>query len=155
MTKPQGRHAPVERIYNNPSTTDFIFSDASIAKLASVPDIAAIKMPLPSDNEYEGELARLHTTTPVIFAIGYSGDWNACASLLAGANARYSVISGLLPEPALRLTRTTQARRKEEAETQNEAFAPLWALFAAHGGLRVMYVIAERLWCSSATHRRC
>lgn len=132
-------------IYNNPSTTGFTFSDALINELAAVPGIAAIKMPVPAGEDYATELARLRATTPDTFAIGYSGDWGATPSLLAGGAAWYSVVAGLLPEPALRLTRAAQAGRQEEAKAMEAAFAPLWALFKAHGSLRLMYVIADRL----------
>ncbi|WP_212742955.1 hypothetical protein [Sphingomonas sp. 2SG] len=107
--------------------------------------IAAIKMPLPADADYVAELARLRAMTPETFAISYSGDWGATASLLAGGAAWYSVVAGLLPEPALRLTRAAQAGRRDEAEAMDAAFAPLWALFKAHGSMRLMYAIADRL----------
>jgi len=132
-------------IYNNPATTGFTFSDALIADLAAVPGVAAIKMPLPAGGDYTTELARLRAMTPDTFAIGYSGDWGATASLLAGGAAWYSVVAGLLPEPALRLTRAAQAGHQDEAEAMERAFAPLWALFKAHGSLRLMYAIADRL----------
>lgn len=131
-------------IYNNPGTTGFTFSDTLIADLAAVPDIAAIKMTLPADEDYAAELARLRATTPDTFAIGYSGHWGATASLLVGSAAWYSVVAGLLPEPALRLTRAAQGARRYEAEAMEAAFAPLWALFKAHGSLRLMYAIADR-----------
>ncbi|QQV79387.1 dihydrodipicolinate synthase family protein (plasmid) [Sphingomonas aliaeris] len=132
-------------VYNNPGTTNFTFSDALIAELAAVPGIAAIKMPLPADDGYAGELARLRATTPETFAIGYSGDWGAAPSLLAGGDAWYSVVAGLLPEPALRLTRAAQDGVFDEAAAINAAFAPLWSLFKAHGSLRLMYAIADLL----------
>jgi 4-hydroxy-tetrahydrodipicolinate synthase len=132
-------------IYNNPSTTGFTFSTPLIAELAVTPGIAAIKMPLPTDRDYVGELARLRAATPDAFAIGYSGDWGAGPSLLAGGDAWYSVVAGLLPEPALRMTRAAQAGRNEEAQALDAAFAPLWTLFKAHGSLRLLYAIADRL----------
>jgi 4-hydroxy-tetrahydrodipicolinate synthase len=132
-------------IYNNPGTTNFTFSDALIADLATVPGIAAIKMPLPADDDYAGELARLRATTPETFAIGYSGDWGAAPSLLAGGNAWYSVVAGLLPDLALRLTRAAQRGDAVETAAIDAAFAPLWALFKAHGSLRLMYAIGDRL----------
>ena len=132
-------------VYNNPGTTSFTFSDTLIAELAEVPGIAAIKMPPLADDDYAGELARLRAATPKAFAIGYSGDWGATPSLLAGGAAWYSVVAGLLPGPALRLTRAAQAGRKDEAEAMEAAFAPLWALFKANGSLRLMYAIADRL----------
>lgn len=132
-------------IYNNPGTTNFTFSDTLIAELAAVPNIAAIKMPLPEDDDYAGELARLRGTTPETFAIGYSGDWGAAPSLLAGGDAWYSVVAGLLPELALRLTRAAQGGDADEAAAIDAAFVPLWALFKAHGSLRLMYAIGDRL----------
>ncbi len=132
-------------IYNNPGTTSFTFSDALIADLATVPGIVAIKMPLPADDDYAGELAHLRATTPETFAIGYSGDWGAARSLLAGGDAWYSVVAGLLPELALRLTRAAQRGDADEAAAIDAAFAPLWALFKAHGSLRLMYEIGDQL----------
>jgi 4-hydroxy-tetrahydrodipicolinate synthase len=79
---------------------------------------------------------------PKAFAIGYSGDWDATSSLLAGGAAWYGVVAGLLPEPALRLTRAAQWGRRDEAQVMEAAFAPLWALVKAHGSLRA---IADRL----------
>jgi 4-hydroxy-tetrahydrodipicolinate synthase len=132
-------------IYNNPGTTNFTFSDALIAGLAAVSGIAAIKMPLPADDDYAGELARLRGATPETFAIGYSGDWGAAPSLLAGGDAWYSVVAGLLPELALRLTRAAQDGNADEAAEVDASFAPLWALFKTHGSLRIMYAIGDRL----------
>lgn len=132
-------------VYNNPRTTNFTFFEALIAELAAVPGIAAIKMPLPADADYAGELAGLRATTPETFAIGYSGDWGVVPSLLAGGDAFYSAVAGLLPEPMLRLTRAAQRGDAEETAAIDAAFAPLWALCKVHGSLRVMYAIADRL----------
>ena len=131
-------------IYNNPGTTNFTFSDALIAELAAMPGIAAIKMPLPENDDYAGELTRLRARTPEVFAIGYSGDWGAAPSLLAGGDAWYSVVAGLLPEPAQRLARAAQRGDAEEVAAIDATFAPLWTLFKAHGSLRLMYAIADR-----------
>jgi 4-hydroxy-tetrahydrodipicolinate synthase len=64
---------------------------------------------------------------------------------LAGGDAWYSVVGGLLPELALRLTRAAQGGDADEAAVIDAAFAPLWALFKAHGSLRLMYAIGDRL----------
>jgi len=135
-------------IYNNPGTTGFRFSPELIEQLAVLPRIAAIKMPLPADGDFAGELASLRGRTPEDFLIGYSGDWGAAPALIAGSAAWYSVVAGLLPEPALRLTRAAQAGRIEEATALDAGFAPLWELFRAYGSLRVVYVIADRLGLS-------
>ena len=132
-------------IYNNPGTTNFSFSEAIICELAAMPRIAGIKMPLPEDDDYAGELARLRASAPEEFAIGYSGDWGAAPSLLAGGDAWYSVVAGLLPEPSLRLTRAARDGDAGEVAAIDAAFAPLWALFKVHGSLRIMYAVADRL----------
>lgn len=132
-------------VYDNPGTTNFTFSEGLIADLAGVSGIAAIKMPLPADGDYAGELARLRAAVPGEFAIGYSGDWGAAPSLLAGGDAWYSVVAGLLPELALRLTRAAREGDIGEAAAIDAALEPLWALFKAYGSLRIMYAIADRL----------
>ncbi|OEC96652.1 MULTISPECIES: dihydrodipicolinate synthase family protein [unclassified Rhizobium] len=132
-------------IYNNPGTTKFTFSDRLIVRLAKVANIVAVKMPLPQDGDFKGEIGRLRQETSKGFAIGYSGDWGAAAGLLAGADAWYSVVAGLLPAEALALTRAAQAGDIAEAERLDQKFQPLWSLFKEFGSFRVMYTIAEAL----------
>ncbi len=132
-------------IYNNPGTTKFTFSDGLIARLAQLENIVAIKMPLPADSDFGGELARLRPQNPNGFSIGYSGDWGAAGALLAGCDAWYSVIAGLLPAPALKLTRAAQAGDADEARRIDDAFQPLWTLFKAFGSFRVMYTVGSVL----------
>lgn len=132
-------------IYNNPGTTRFVFSDDLIARLATVPNIAAIKMPLPADGNFAAELARLRARTPKDFSIGYSGDWGAAQSLLSGGDAWYSVVAGLLPAEARALARAAMAGDREEAERRDRSFEPLWTLFKEFGSFRVMYAIADLL----------
>jgi 4-hydroxy-tetrahydrodipicolinate synthase len=132
-------------IYNNPGTTKFAFPYSLIGELAQVPNIAAIKMPLPSDGDFAGELTALAQEAPSSFAIGYSGDWGAASSLLAGGRAWYSVVAGLLPAPALRLTRAAQAGSADDVARIEVAFEPLWALFREFGSLRIMYELADQL----------
>ncbi|BCJ92338.1 dihydrodipicolinate synthase family protein [Terrihabitans soli] len=132
-------------IYNNPGTTKFVFSEDLIARLSGVPNIAAIKMPLPADGDFTGEIARLRAKTPKDFAIGYSGDWGSPEALLQGADCWYSVVAGLLPVPALRLARAAQAKDAAGTKRLNDQFQPLWALFGEFGSFRVMYAIADIL----------
>lgn len=132
-------------IYNNPGTTKFTFSEDLIARLAKVPHIVAVKMPLPADGGFAGELARLRARLPQDFTIGYSGDWGAADALLAGCDAWFSVIAGLLPAPALALMRAAQARDEAEVRRIDTTFRPLWALFQEFGSFRVMYAVADSL----------
>ncbi|APG93752.1 dihydrodipicolinate synthase family protein [Sinorhizobium americanum] len=132
-------------IYNNPGTTRFTFSDALIGRLSKIANVAAVKMPLPQEGDFAGEMVRLRAETPRGFSIGYSGDWGAAAALLAGCDAWYSVIAGLLPSEALALTRAAQVGDIAEVERIDQAFQPLWSLFKVFGSFRVMYAIAEAL----------
>ena len=141
-------------IYNNPGTTKFTFSPDLIARLAEISNVAAVKMPLPADSDYVGEMWSLRAVPPAGFAVGYSGDWGAKDALLAGGACWYSVVAGLLPEPALALTRASQAGNAAEAERIDHAFAPLWALFREFGSFRVMFTIAEILGLGRITPPR-
>ncbi|WP_165220659.1 dihydrodipicolinate synthase family protein [Affinirhizobium pseudoryzae] len=132
-------------IYNNPSTTKFTFSLDLIERLSQLPTVAAVKMPLPAAGDFAGEIANLRRRTPPGFSIGYSGDWGAADALLSGADAFYSVVAGLLPTPALALTRAAMAGDAEEARRLDTAFEPLWVLFKQFGSFRVMYAIAAEL----------
>lgn len=132
-------------IYNNPSTTHFTFSGALLEWLASLPNIVALKNPAPAPPEVGAELTALRSKLPRDFAIGYSGDWNAAAALLAGGDAWYSVVAGLLPVPALQLTRAARAGDAVEVERIDGLFQPLWALFRELSSLCVMYAAAEIL----------
>ena len=132
-------------IYNNPGTTSFSFSHDLIARLSRLPNVTGVKMPLPVGGDFEAELAALRSMTAPGFAIGYSGDWGAKDALQAGAAAWFSVVAGLLPEPALQLTRAASSGDIEEAARIDQAFEPLWTTFRAFGSFRVMYALAELL----------
>lgn len=129
-------------VYNNPSTTRFTFSIGLIEGLAKIPNIVAIKMPLPTDGDYSSEITTVRDRTKSSFAVGYSGDWGAADALLAGADAWYSVVAGLLPSEAMALTIAAQSGNIEGAARINKAFEPLWSLFKEFGSFRVMFAIA-------------
>ena len=137
-------------IYNNPGTTHFTFSPALLARLATVANIRAVKMPLPASADFAGETDQLRDAAPKGFAVGYSGDWGAADALLAGADAWYSVVGGLLPGPALRLTRAAQAGDVVETRRLDALFQPLWSLFKQFGSIRVMYAAANELALTAA-----
>ncbi len=135
-------------LYNNPGTTHFTFSTDLYARIAQLPGIASIKMPsVPADlTEAHSRAAEVRAVVPDHVSIGISGDATAAYALSAGCDAWYSVIGGILPEPALKITRAALAGRVEEAIDESERLAPLWQLFAEHGGsIRVIAAIAEYL----------
>ncbi|MBW8790655.1 MAG: dihydrodipicolinate synthase family protein [Rhizobium leguminosarum] len=111
-------------IYNNPGTTHFTFSRDLLQRLSDIETIRAVKMPLPVDGDFAGELATLREKTKL--AIGYSGDWGAAEALLSGADAWYSVIGGMLPRVALALTKAAIAGEDGEVRRLDGLIEPLW-----------------------------
>jgi len=119
-------------VYDNPGTTHFTFSDELHARVAALPNVAAIKLPGPGAAE---RIPMLRASVPEHVAIGVSGDQYAAGALDAGADVWFSVIGGLFPQLALQIVR----------ERRSEHLEPLWALFRAHGGIRVVATMAVRL----------
>jgi 4-hydroxy-tetrahydrodipicolinate synthase len=130
-------------IYNNPGTTRFTFSDDLLVRLAYIPNIQAIKMPLAADLDFKGELARLRPKLGDGFSIGYSGDWECAQATLQGADSWFSVVGGLLPVPAMKLMRAAQAGDAAEVKRIDAYFQPLWTLFKEFGSFRVVYAAAN------------
>lgn len=137
-------------IYNNPSTTHFTFSTELLQRLAQLPTIQAVKMPLPASADFEGQIPQLRAALPDGFLIGYSGDWLCPDALLAGADSWFSVIAGLLPAPTLRLSQAARNRDHAETARLQDLFAPLWDLFREYGSLRVVYPAAAMMSLTQA-----
>lgn len=117
-------------VYDNPGTTHFRFSDELHGRIAALPNIASIKIPRLSDDPAEAaaRVAALRSRIPAHVTLGISGDAAAVQGLAAGCDGWYSVIGGLFPELALRITRA--ARGGELATAQALVLSPLYA-FAA------------------------
>lgn len=135
-------------IYSNPGTTNFTFSPALVGRLAAIPTIAAIKLPLPA-GDIASDLGAFRRAAPRL-AIGYSGDWGCKDALLTGADCWFSVVGGLFPGRAAALTAAAMAGDRAKADAHNEAFAPLWELCKAVGSARVMYAAANALALTQA-----
>lgn len=131
-------------VYNNPGTTHFTFSHRLLQRLGTLKQIRAVKQPGQSGIG-EQDVAALRDLFPAEFAVGYSGDWFAAGALLGGGDVWFSVVGGLLPQPALALTRAAQAGEAERVAELNQQFEPLWQLFQSLSSLRVMYAAADIL----------
>jgi 4-hydroxy-tetrahydrodipicolinate synthase len=141
-------------IYDNPGTTHFRFSPALIGRLSRVPGIVALKGPAPEAQAAPAQLAALRGVVPDGFSLGYSGDWNAVETLIAGADAWYSVVAGLFPEIGTAIVRATGQGDAAEARRLNARLEPLWALFREFSSLRVIYASADLLGlCRTAPPR--
>lgn len=132
-------------VYNNPTTTHVVLDDELLGRLSRLATVAAVKMPLPKDGDVACDLARLRAATADDFKIGYSADWGTARALLAGADAFYSGIAGILPAPMVALAGAARGGEAQEAARLDAAFQPLWSLCQAHGGLRVSYAISRLL----------
>jgi 4-hydroxy-tetrahydrodipicolinate synthase len=132
-------------IYNNPGTTQFTFSPELISRLGRVASIVAVKNPAPEIAAMPEVLADLRRRTPAGFSVGTSVDWRAAEALLAGYDAWYSVLGGVLPELCLPIVRAAAAGNAARARRLNAALQPLWQAFMQHSSLRVVYAIVNLL----------
>ncbi|RZQ61956.1 dihydrodipicolinate synthase family protein [Amycolatopsis suaedae] len=130
-------------VYDNPGTTHVTFTDELHGRIARLPGVASVKIP-PVDAD-PGRIARLRSLLPPAVTIGVSGDAAAAKGLLAGADAWYSVLGGVLPEACLEITRAATAGDTARAGQLSDRLAPLWTLFARYGSYRVVSAIAVRL----------
>ena len=129
-------------VYNNPGTTHFTFSDALVQRLAGVPGVAAIKMPLPADGDFAGEVARLGGDG---FEVGYSADWGIADALLGGAGSFYSAVAGTLPKQVTALSSAALAGDEAAARAEDAKLSELWAMCKARGSVRVMHAAATQM----------
>ncbi|MEE4455245.1 dihydrodipicolinate synthase family protein [Novosphingobium resinovorum] len=132
-------------VYNNPSTTHFTFTPDLLDRLADLPNIAAVKMPMPSAGTIGNDLKGLRSRATGDLAIGYSGDWGMADALIAGAEAFYSVIAGFLPAQAMALAAAIDSRDTNEAARIVRQLRPLCALCRELGGVRVAYAAVAQL----------
>lgn len=133
-------------IYDNPGTTQFVFSDELHGQIAQLGNVASIKIPGVAGDPVEAKLRvqRLRAQIPPHVTIGVSGDGSAANGLNAGCDTWYSVIGGVFPITALEITRAAQAGNVEEAIRFSERLQPVWELFTEYGGsLRVVAAAAE------------
>lgn len=142
-------------VYDNPGTTRFTFTDELHARIAALPNIASIKLPgVPEGQEAASKrITQLRTVIPASVTLGISGDSVAARGLNAGCEVWYSVIGGLFPEVALKITRAARAGDAAVAQGLSDQLAPLWALFDKHGGsLRVVATAASLLGLCGANN---
>lgn len=135
-------------VYDNPGTTRVTFTTALYARIATLPGIASLKIPgVPrSPGAARAHVAAIRSVIPSHVSIGVSGDALGAAGLIAGCDAWYTAVGGLLPAPMLTITRAVEDGHVDDARRESERLAPLWDLCARFGGsIRVIAVIAEYL----------
>lgn len=132
-------------IYDNPGTTHFQFSDGLLQRLAQVENIVAIKNPTSSPEATASHLEAQRLILPTGFPIGYSGDWCCAKAMIAGADAWYSVLGGILPVPCVAIVRAAQAGNADEARRLNDTLHPVWDLFRKYTSYRTVYEMTRQL----------
>jgi len=135
-------------VYDNPRTTQFQFTPTLYQRIASLPNIASIKIPGVSGEvaEVRRYVSSLQAMLPEQFPLGVSGDALAANGLLAGCRVWYSVIGGLFPNIALAMTRAALSGDVQAAQHLANRLQPLWDLFAVNGGsIRIIAAAAEIL----------
>lgn len=133
-------------VYGNPRTTGFTFDDELLAEVAALPHVKSVKIPgLPTGADPGQRVAALRAVLPAEVTIGISGDQFAAEGLLAGCDAWYSAIAGVLPVAALALTRAGLAGDAATARGLSAAMEPLWELFRKYGSARVVAAAAQEL----------
>jgi 4-hydroxy-tetrahydrodipicolinate synthase len=130
-------------IYDNFGTTHFRFSPELVGRIAHIPGVVAVKSTAPQPDLVADHLKQLRNAVPSGFSVGYAGDWNSTAALIAGGDAWYCVAAGLFPKSCLAIVRAVQAGDAAEARRLDAAMQPLWSLFKEFSSLRVMYVAAD------------
>ncbi|MDY3331399.1 MAG: dihydrodipicolinate synthase family protein [Pelistega sp.] len=135
-------------VYDNPSTTHFVFNDDLYAQLAELSNIQSFKIPGISEERFVAQerIASLRQLLPNKIRLGISGDASGVMGLVAGCDMWYSVIGGLFPNVALRMVSLVKEGRHEEAFALSAQLLPLWNLFKQYkGSLRVIATAAELL----------
>lgn len=133
-------------VYDNPGTTHFEFSDDLHARIAELSNIKSIKIPgVPNNLELaKKRVSELRAVIPADVSIGISGDASAAMGLAAGCDLWYSVIGGLFPNTAQKITHLVKAGLYEQALDYSNQLDKLWQLFNKHNGsLRVIAAAAE------------
>jgi 4-hydroxy-tetrahydrodipicolinate synthase len=137
-------------IYDNFGTTHFKFSPELVGRIAHIPGVVAVKSTAPQPDLVADHLKQLRDAVPPGFSVGYAGDWNSTAALIAGGDAWYCVTAGLFPKSCLAIIRAVQAGDTAEARRLDAAMQPLWSLFKDYSSLRVMYAAVEQMGITDA-----
>lgn len=131
-------------VYDNPITTQVMFSDELHGRIAQLPGVVSIKVPpvSPDLGEARARIAALRSGLPDGVTIGVSGDVVGGVGLLAGCEAWYSALAGVLPDACRAITRAAEAGDVAQTRELSDRLQPIWSLFARYGSYRVVAAIA-------------
>lgn len=134
-------------VYDNPGTTNFVFTEELHARIAQLPNIRSIKIPPLTSNLDAGKqrVDSLKSKIPRHVSIGISGDWSGLDGLSVGCDVWYSAIGGLLPKPIMNLVNLAQTQNYVLAQEFADELTPLFDLMKKYGSIRVTATAAEIL----------
>ena len=135
-------------VYENVVTTNFTFSEAFFAEVATLPQVGAIKLSGAPFATQQGErqLAQLRKLLPNNVAIGVSADPYGAAGMAAGCDLWLSVIGGLFPNTAKKILAAAKNQTREQALEASNQLNVIWNLFTKNrGGMRVVATAANIL----------
>lgn len=134
-------------VYDNPSTTNFVFSEDLHAEIAQLPQVRSIKIPPISADlkEARQRVVSLRERIPDHVTIGISGDWRGLDGLSVGCDVWYSAIGGLLPHPIMDIVNAAQTQNFVLAQQLADGLTPLFELIKKYGSIRVTATAAEIL----------
>lgn len=134
-------------VYDNPTTTRVVFGDDLHARISQLPGVASIKIPPVSSEPHEARtrVTTLRSKLPAHISLGISGDMVAAEGLIAGCEAWYSAIAGVLPQPCMALTKAALSGDAASARTISSHMEPLFEIMRQYGSFRVASAVAEEL----------
>lgn len=134
-------------VYDNPSATQFTFSDELHAEIAKLEMVQSIKFPGKQfEDQGQRRVQHLRKLLPDNVTIGVSGDAFAANGIQSGCDIWYSVLAGLFPRTARYLFNQSKRCTPEQAQELSLKYGKLWQLFSDNlGGMRVMVSAAELL----------
>ncbi len=134
-------------VYDNPGTTNFVFTDELHARIAQLPFVRSIKIPpIPTDfSTAKARVSTLRERIPSHVSIGISGDWCGLDGLRVGCDVWYTAIGGTLPKPFMEIVKAAQSQNFTLAQELERKLLPLLNLIKKNGSIRVTAETAKIL----------
>lgn len=135
-------------VYDNPGLTHFVFGIDLYGRIASLPQVASLKIPASavSGENPEKTISRMKSIIPEDVSIGISGDGAGALGMAAGCDAWYSALAGTFPTVVEKIIDPWRAGDSEGMLSVSAQYQRLWKLFEKCGGsLRVIAALAEEL----------
>ncbi|MDC7121380.1 dihydrodipicolinate synthase family protein [Cellulomonas fimi] len=132
-------------IYHNPRTTGLELTVDDLLAIAALPGIGGLKDRGLDADDVRTRCSALLAGVPAHVEVGFSGDALGVQALLAGARTWHSGLAGVLPRPWVATAAAATAGDTALVETWTERLAPLTALGARWGAMRLAGPVARHV----------